>query len=94
MSIWPIRKAMGPASIALLKRMTFLAVAPNWLPAPGIRVKYKDYLKCSLVSYLSDCQKHGLSIIGTYGKIGVAEMADFAQKGSVKSAGNNDARRS
>src|SRR3546814_11912304 len=27
----------------------------------------------------------GLSIIGTYGKIEVAEIVDFAQKGSVKS---------
>src|SRR3546814_159712 len=36
----------------------------------------------------------GLSIIGTYGKIEVAEIVDFAQKGSVKSAGNNNARRS
>src|SRR3546814_11311205 len=36
----------------------------------------------------------GLSIIGTYGKIEVAEIVDLAQKGSVKSAGNNNARRS
>jgi integrase len=49
-----------------------------------VRGQCEVYSNAGLVSYHDDTPKHGLSIIGHYGKIDLAEIADFAQKAAMK----------
>ena len=60
--------------------MPLPVAATGWGNGGGQSGQCKVYSNDSLVSYLSECRKHGISIIGCYGKIGLAEFAGFDQK--------------